>query len=208
MRLPSLLVHDALGYLQENPGQFHVIISDTTDPIGMADPLFSDEFSDPHACAPLFLATPRPPPAEPAILLIPGLIKLYICVLLGTHPESCVSSYQYYHLLRRSIRMLARFRYSLAQPIKIFLSTLSEYLHQSRTSHNATVRLCSVFIEEDVWITSLARSESDLCLQPRLSQPDSLHCLPLHCFPQSCYALRDQLRSAFLITRRNSSQYC
>ncbi|HET6597688.1 MAG TPA: polyamine aminopropyltransferase [Anaerolineales bacterium] len=40
----NLLVQDAFGYLEENPGQFDVIISDTTDPIGMAERLFSDEF--------------------------------------------------------------------------------------------------------------------------------------------------------------------
>ncbi len=39
-----LLVRDAFGYLEENPGQFDVIISDTTDPIGMAERLFSDDF--------------------------------------------------------------------------------------------------------------------------------------------------------------------
>lgn len=40
----KLLVRDAFGYLEENPGQFDVIISDTTDPIGMAERLFSNEF--------------------------------------------------------------------------------------------------------------------------------------------------------------------
>lgn len=40
----KLLVRDAFAYLEENPGQFDVIISDTTDPIGMAERLFSDEF--------------------------------------------------------------------------------------------------------------------------------------------------------------------
>ncbi|HLO17111.1 MAG TPA: hypothetical protein VK206_19915, partial [Anaerolineales bacterium] len=40
----QLIVRDAFGYLEENPGQFDVIISDTTDPIGMAERLFSDEF--------------------------------------------------------------------------------------------------------------------------------------------------------------------
>lgn len=40
----TLLVRDAFAYLEENPGQFDVIISDTTDPIGMAERLFSDEF--------------------------------------------------------------------------------------------------------------------------------------------------------------------
>lgn len=40
----TLLVRDAFGYLEENPGQFDVIISDTTDPIGMAERLFSDDF--------------------------------------------------------------------------------------------------------------------------------------------------------------------
>jgi len=40
----TLLVRDAFGYLEEKPGQFNVIISDTTDPIGMAERLFSDEF--------------------------------------------------------------------------------------------------------------------------------------------------------------------
>ncbi len=40
----KLLVRDAFGYLEENPGQFDVIVSDTTDPIGMAERLFSDEF--------------------------------------------------------------------------------------------------------------------------------------------------------------------
>ncbi len=39
-----LLVRDAFGYLEENPGQYDVIISDTTDPIGMAERLFSDDF--------------------------------------------------------------------------------------------------------------------------------------------------------------------
>ncbi|MDL1940724.1 polyamine aminopropyltransferase [Chloroflexi bacterium CFX2] len=40
----KLILRDAFGYLEENPGQFDVIISDTTDPIGMAERLFSDEF--------------------------------------------------------------------------------------------------------------------------------------------------------------------
>ena len=40
----KLLVRDAFGFLEENRGQFDVIISDTTDPIGMAERLFSDEF--------------------------------------------------------------------------------------------------------------------------------------------------------------------
>jgi spermidine synthase len=40
----TLLVRDAFDYLEENPGRFDVIISDTTDPIGMAKRLFSDEF--------------------------------------------------------------------------------------------------------------------------------------------------------------------
>jgi spermidine synthase len=40
----KLIVRDAFGYLEENPGQFDLIISDTTDPIGMAERLFSDEF--------------------------------------------------------------------------------------------------------------------------------------------------------------------
>lgn len=40
----TLLIRDAFGYLEEHPGQFDVIISDTTDPIGMAERLFSDEF--------------------------------------------------------------------------------------------------------------------------------------------------------------------
>ena len=39
-----LLIRDAFDYLEESPGQFDVIISDTTDPIGMAKRLFSDEF--------------------------------------------------------------------------------------------------------------------------------------------------------------------
>ncbi len=40
----KLIVRDAFGFLEENPGQFDVIISDTTDPIGMAERLFSDKF--------------------------------------------------------------------------------------------------------------------------------------------------------------------
>lgn len=40
----KLIIQDAFAYLEENPGQFDVIISDTTDPIGMAERLFSDEF--------------------------------------------------------------------------------------------------------------------------------------------------------------------
>ncbi len=39
-----LIVRDAFDFLEENPGQFDVIISDTTDPIGMAERLFSDKF--------------------------------------------------------------------------------------------------------------------------------------------------------------------
>jgi spermidine synthase len=40
----TLLIRDAFDYLEESPDQFDVIISDTTDPIGMAKRLFSDEF--------------------------------------------------------------------------------------------------------------------------------------------------------------------
>jgi spermidine synthase len=40
----KLLVRDAFGFLEENHGKFDVIISDTTDPIGMAERLFSDEY--------------------------------------------------------------------------------------------------------------------------------------------------------------------
>jgi spermidine synthase len=39
-----LVVQDAFQYLQEQQGSFDVIISDTTDPIGMAERLFSEEF--------------------------------------------------------------------------------------------------------------------------------------------------------------------
>ena len=50
----KLLIRDAFGYLEENPGTFDVIISDTTDPIGMAERLFSDDFYKliVHALAP------------------------------------------------------------------------------------------------------------------------------------------------------------
>ena len=44
MDAAELIVRDAFGFLEEDPGQFDVIISDTTDPIGMAERLFSDEF--------------------------------------------------------------------------------------------------------------------------------------------------------------------
>jgi spermidine synthase len=40
----KLIVRDAFDFLKENPGQFDIIISDTTDPVGMAKRLFSDEF--------------------------------------------------------------------------------------------------------------------------------------------------------------------
>ncbi len=40
----KLVVRDAFAFLQENPGQFDAIISDVTDPVGMAERLFSDEF--------------------------------------------------------------------------------------------------------------------------------------------------------------------
>jgi spermidine synthase len=46
-----LLIRDAFGYLEENPGQYDVIISDTTDPIGMAERLFSNEFYQLIVCA-------------------------------------------------------------------------------------------------------------------------------------------------------------
>lgn len=40
----KLVVQDAFQYLQDQQGSFDVIISDTTDPIGMAERLFSEEF--------------------------------------------------------------------------------------------------------------------------------------------------------------------
>jgi spermidine synthase len=40
----NLVIRDAFQYLKESQGQFDVIISDTTDPIGMAEALFSEEF--------------------------------------------------------------------------------------------------------------------------------------------------------------------
>ena len=40
----KLVIEDAFTFLQRNQGQFDVIISDTTDPIGMAERLFSEEF--------------------------------------------------------------------------------------------------------------------------------------------------------------------
>ena len=40
----KLVVQDAFQYLQEQQGSFDAIISDTTDPIGMAERLFSEEF--------------------------------------------------------------------------------------------------------------------------------------------------------------------
>jgi len=40
----KLVVRDAFQYLEEEPGSFDAIISDTTDPIGMAERLFSEEF--------------------------------------------------------------------------------------------------------------------------------------------------------------------
>jgi spermidine synthase len=40
----TLVVQDAFLYLKEQEGAFDVIISDTTDPIGMAERLFSEEF--------------------------------------------------------------------------------------------------------------------------------------------------------------------
>ena len=40
----SLVVEDAFTYLQQSSQKFDVIISDTTDPIGMAERLFSEEF--------------------------------------------------------------------------------------------------------------------------------------------------------------------
>jgi spermidine synthase len=40
----TLVVQDAFQYLQEQQGSFDVIISDTTDPVGMAERLFSEEF--------------------------------------------------------------------------------------------------------------------------------------------------------------------
>lgn len=39
-----LVVQDAFQYLKEQAGKFDVIISDTTDPVGMAEALFSEEF--------------------------------------------------------------------------------------------------------------------------------------------------------------------
>lgn len=40
----NLVVQDAFEYLKHQVGSFDVIISDTTDPIGMAERLFSEEF--------------------------------------------------------------------------------------------------------------------------------------------------------------------
>lgn len=40
----KLVIRDAFQYLQEQENSFDVIISDTTDPVGMAERLFSEEF--------------------------------------------------------------------------------------------------------------------------------------------------------------------
>ena len=40
----KLVVQDAFEYLKEQPGGFDAILSDTTDPIGMAERLFSEDF--------------------------------------------------------------------------------------------------------------------------------------------------------------------
>ncbi len=40
----NLVIQDAFEYLETHPGTFDVIIADTTDPIGMAERLFSEEF--------------------------------------------------------------------------------------------------------------------------------------------------------------------
>ena len=40
----ELVIQDAFPYLQQSGGQFDVIISDTTDPIGAAEKLFTKEF--------------------------------------------------------------------------------------------------------------------------------------------------------------------
>jgi spermidine synthase len=40
----KLVAQDAFQYLQEQAGRFDAIISDTTDPVGMAERLFSEEF--------------------------------------------------------------------------------------------------------------------------------------------------------------------
>ncbi len=40
----KLVIEDAFTYLQRSANKFDVIISDTTDPIGMAERLFSEEF--------------------------------------------------------------------------------------------------------------------------------------------------------------------
>ncbi|KPL76975.1 hypothetical protein ADN00_10365 [Ornatilinea apprima] len=40
----ELVIEDAFTYMQRNQAVFDVIISDTTDPIGMAERLFSEEF--------------------------------------------------------------------------------------------------------------------------------------------------------------------
>ena len=40
----NLVIRDAFAYLEEQQGSFDVIISDTTDPIGMAERLFSEDF--------------------------------------------------------------------------------------------------------------------------------------------------------------------
>lgn len=39
-----LVTRDAFAYLEERPGTFDVICADTTDPIGMAERLFSEDF--------------------------------------------------------------------------------------------------------------------------------------------------------------------
>lgn len=46
-----LITRDAFAYLEEQPGSFDVICADTTDPIGMAERLFSAEFLRLIVCA-------------------------------------------------------------------------------------------------------------------------------------------------------------
>jgi hypothetical protein len=109
----KLLIRDAFGYLEENPGQFDVIISDTTDPIGMAERLFSDEFYKllVRALAP----GRRGGNAMRTALLRHRVDQANLQIRKGADEESRLLLRQHSHLSRRRNRIHVRLGYTLGE---------------------------------------------------------------------------------------------
>ncbi len=112
----TLLVRDAFGFLEENPGQFDVIISDTTDPIGMAERLFSDEFYKLMVRA--LVSRRRCSHTMRTAFLRYRVDQDNLSICQSIDQESCLLLCQYPHLSRWRNWLHVCLRYTLGEWIK------------------------------------------------------------------------------------------